>query len=324
MTATLPPDAPPAAAQALLEDGSLAIVADPGLRELAEPWMPRLDRPLVSAASAAALIRVEAGEPEVARPGGEPNMEMWGVGGWVLDGEVVIAGAEGRIGGRVELAAGRATLHIDARGEAPAIVEVSSALTIAAALLLGRLGRPLVHGAAVVARGGGAWLLAGGSFSGKTTTCVNLIRAGWDWLSDDHVVLQHAPGGALRAEGWPRRFNLDHGYAAGSSAGVRSRVDPEGFGPGRWRRTAPLAGLIFPRVEADLPTAVEPLHPAAALAQLLRHTPWLLADAGAAGPLLGLLQAAARLPAFDLRLGRDSYCNVKTLQMALSPVFGVS
>jgi hypothetical protein len=101
-------------------------------------------------------------------------------------------------------------------------------------------------------------------------------------------------------------------------------VDPEGFGPGRWCRAAPLAGLLFPRVEAELPTLAEPLHPAAALAQLVRHTPWLLADAGAAGPVLALLQGAARLPAWQLRLGRDSYRDVQRLQMALSPAVGAT
>ena len=317
------PDANAAAAdvltaQALLADGSLAVAVDPRLRDLAEPWMPRLERPDVNAASAAALLGVEAGAPHVSAPGGEPEMELVGIGGWLQGDEVVVADAKGRIGGSVHLSTRRATLRMATGGDAPQIVEASAALTMAAALLLGRLGRPLVHGGAVIAPGGGAWILAGGSFSGKTSSCITLIRAGWDWLSDDHVVLGGGPGAPLWVEGWPRRFNLDHGYGAGASRGVRSRVDPEGFGPGRWRRQAPLAGLLFPRVEAERPTALEPLHPAGALAQLLRHTPWLLADAGAAGPVLALLQEVCSRPAYTLCLGNDTYCNPQALQLVLS------
>jgi hypothetical protein len=324
MTATrVHPDATAAAAEALLEDGSLAVAVDPRLRDLVEPWMPRLERPRVAAAAAPALLRVEAGAPHVSAPAGEPQMEMLGIGGWIEDDEVVIADGHGRIGGRVHLSARRATLRMAQGDDAPQIVEASAALTMAAALLLGRLGRPLVHGGAVIAPGGGAWILAGGSFSGKTSTCITLIRAGWNWLSDDHVVLGGGPGAPLWVEGWPRRFNLDHGYAAGESQGVRSRVDPEGFGPGEWRRKAPLAGLLFPRVEAERPTGLEPLHPAGALAQLLRHTPWLLADAGAAGPVLALLREVCTLPAYTLRLGNDTYCNPHRLQFAISSGFNV-
>jgi hypothetical protein len=311
------------AAEAFLDDGSLAVAVDPRLRELVEPWMPRLERPRMAAASAAALLRVEAGAPQATAPGGEPEMELVGIGGWLQGDEVLIADPKGRIGGRVQLSARRATLRMAAGDDAPQIVEASAALTMAAALLLGRLGRPLVHGGAVMAPGGGAWILAGGSFSGKTSTTITLIRAGWDWLSDDHVVLGGGPGAPLWVEGWPRRFNLDHGYAAGESQGVRSRVDPEGFGPGRWRRRAPLAGILFPRVEAERPTAVEPLHPAAALAQLLRHTPWLLADAGAAGPVLALLREVCSRPAYTLRLGNDTYCNTHALQLVLTSGLGV-
>ena len=61
-----------------------------------------------------------------------------------------------------------------------------------------------------------------------------------------------------------------------------------------------------------------PLHPAGSLSLLLRHAPWLLADRQAAGPVLALLQEAACLPAHELRLGCDSYCNAHALQMALS------
>jgi hypothetical protein len=248
-------------------------------------------------------------------------MRLYDVRAWVPGGEerAVLADLHGGIGARVELAGARAEVRIDAGGGGPAARDVFATLTIAAALLLTRLRRALVHAAAVVAPGGGAWLLPGGSFNGKTTTCSTLIRGGWDYLCDDHVVLGLAPAGALLAEGWPRPFHLDLGYQAGVPEGVRARVDPDSFAPGRWRRTAPVAGLLFPRVEADLPTALSPLRPAAALGRLLRESPWLLADRAAAAPVLALLERTARLPAYELRLGRDCYRDETRLRAALAP-----
>ncbi|HET7229623.1 MAG TPA: hypothetical protein VFJ16_06445 [Longimicrobium sp.] len=312
-------------AHALLEDGSLIVVsAGARAHDLVELWLPLVTRNaamVTDGTDARAVIRVRAGEPPHAPPPGAPAMEMSGVGGWVTgDGEtVVFADAAGAIGVTVDLAARRAEVCVRTDRDPPETVQVVSTLTMVSALLLTRLRRALVHAGAVLPPGGGAWLLAGGSFSGKTSTCVTLIRGGWGWLSDDHVVLGRMDG-EIRVEGWPRRFNLDHGYASGASRGVRSRVDPEAFGPGAWQSTAPLAGLLFPRVEAGAPTALVPLHPAGALALLVRNAPWLLADARGAAPVLSLFQRAARLPAYELRLGADSYCNADRLQMVLGPV----
>jgi len=134
------------------------------------------------------------------------------------------------------------------------------------------------------------------------------------------VLLQRDSTGRLRVEGWPRQFNLDHGYAEGASRGVRGRVDPEGFGPGRWRRAAPLGGVLFPRVAAELPTAVAPVAAADALSRLLDQSPWLLADPGAAAAILALLGDTARTPRYELRLGGDCYRDPARLQQVLRPV----
>jgi hypothetical protein len=308
-----------ATTRALLEDGSLALEADEDVLPLVATWLPRV--PEQPGEGAAARIRVRFGDGAAPPPATKPEMELRTVGGWVLPGERVVLHEPGaRIGGEVDLAARRAEVWVRPGETAQSIeLEVAATLTIAAALLLTRLGRALVHAAAVVPPGGGgAWLLAGGSFSGKTTTCLTLVHAGWTWLADDAVVLHPGGDGAIQIEGWPRRFNLDHGYARGESEGVRSRVDPEAAIAARWRRSAPLAGLLFPRVEAERPTTLEPLHPAGALSLLLRHSPWILADAAGAPPVLALLQRAAKHPAHTLRLGHDSYCDASTLQFAVA------
>jgi hypothetical protein len=312
-----------AVTRALLEDGSLALRADPGVWDAVEPWFPRVPVRAPAPGATRARLRVRAGEPAFAVPGAPPVLDLRGVLGWIRpSGEILLHGAGEGASAVVDPAAGRAEVRLEPTGERNGVpgVEMFAALTLVSAFLLGRLGRTLVHAAAVVAPDGRAWLLAGGTFSGKSTTCVGLIRAGWDYLADDHVVLGRGTGGALEVEGWPRRFNLDHGYAAGESVGARSRVDPASFGPGRWRRRAPLGGVLFPRVEAASTTATAALHPAGALSRLLQQSPWLLADAGAARSVLALLEEAARAPAFDLRLGADSYRDLVRLRAVLEPV----
>ncbi|MDB4952044.1 MAG: hypothetical protein JWM27_4693 [Gemmatimonadetes bacterium] len=318
-------DAPPReVARALLEDGSLALRAEAGAWGAVEPWMPRIPAQEPAPRDVRACIHARPGGPEFAVPAEAPALELRNVHGWVRpNGTILLHGPEGRVSAAVDPSGRRAEVRLrpgEREGgdeEAETGVEIFAALTLASAFLLGRLERTLVHAAAVAAPGGPAWLLAGGTFSGKTTTCVNLIRAGWDYLADDHVVLGRAADGGVAVEGWPRRFNLDHGYAAGASLGVRGRVDPHGFGPGRWRPSAPLAGVLFPRVQAELPTALAPMHPAGALSKLLQQSPWLLADAGAAPGVLALLRDAAGTPARELRLGDDTYRDPGRLRAVL-------
>jgi hypothetical protein len=320
--AAVPAEPAPPVVRALLEDGSLALRAEAAVWDLVALWMPRIPSREAAPGEVRAWIQVEAGPPAFRVPAGPPELALQASAGWLLpSGEVLLCERERRVSAVADPAALRATVRFDLPDGAsdPLKVAIFEALTLPAALLLGRLGRALVHAGAVVAPDGRAWLLAGGTFSGKSSTCITLIRGGWDWLGDDHVLLARDSAGLLRVEGWPRKFNLDQGYAAGASRGVRGRVDPEGFGPGRWRRAAPLGGVLFPRVEAERPTALAPLAAADPLARLLDLSPWLLADPGAAPDILALLQAAALTPAYELRLGNDCYGDPALLQLVLRP-----
>jgi hypothetical protein len=322
MPSTADASAKPIVTRPLLEDGSLAVSADAEVWPAVEHWVPRFPPGAPAPDQPRACIRVRRGPPGFAAPTEKPAMDLRGVEGWIRPPRILLREPRGRVGGIVDLAAKRAELRLDGPLEVDGAlaVETVAALTLAAAFLVGRLDRSLVHAGAVVAPGGGAWLLSGGTFSGKTTTCVNLIRAGWSWLSDDHVVLSRAPGGGITVEGWPRRFSLDNGFAEGRSLGARTRVDPAAFGPGTWCRSAPLAGAFFPRVEAAEPTATEPMHPAGALGRLLQGSPWLLADSEAAPSILALQRDAASLPVHDLRLGADCYQDPARLAAILASV----
>jgi hypothetical protein len=313
----------------LLRDGGLRVSADGGALPAVRRWLPLSADEDVAASGDAAELRVStAAGPPHPPPGGAPELRLGTAAARVEGEEAVLWGTHG-LRGTVDLASRRAALSAPAPSGDPvadvdAAWEVYSGCTLSCALLLGRMRRALVHAAAAVDPAGGCWLLVGDAFSGKTTTCVNLVSAGWRYLSDDHVVLEaDGSDGGVTVEGWPRPFHLDEGFAAGAPSGVRMPVDPRERWPGQWLRAAPLAGLLFPRVEADRPTALEPAHAADALAALLRQSPWLLADRGAAAGVLALLGHAASAPSHGLRLGLDTYADPARLAMRLDTAHAV-
>jgi hypothetical protein len=299
--------------RSLLHDGALRMEISPGLLPAASRWIPLVpeDTP---ADPAGAVMRVLPSDAAGAPPLTTPTLRMGTVSAWLDDGRATLAGDSGLHGG-VELARGSCELRVPP--QAAASWDLFSAAALSSALLVGRLERALAHAAAVVGPDGRAWLLAGDSHAGKTTTSANLLQAGWHYVSDDQVVLYRSADGP-RVEGWPRPFHLDVGWERGAPLHRRGTTDPRERWPGRWVRTAALAGLLFPRVQAGEPTAREPLPAADALAGLLRQSPWLLADRGVAARVLRLLQEVASLPSYALRLGLDTYDDPARLVRVLS------
>lgn len=292
--------------RSLLQDGSLRAEIDPALALSAERWLPLI--PVDEERRAGArVLRISGGAPADPPPSADATLRIGNVSGWVDADGAVLAGASG-LRGTVRLDGGAELAVADAAPFAASEWDVFTAATLAGALMLGRMGRALVHAAVPVDADGRAWLLVGDTHAGKSTTCANLLQAGWRFVSDDHVILRTVEGG-IEAEGWPRPFHLDEGWESGAPLHRRGTTDPHARWPGQWVRTAPLAGLLFPRVEADRPTALERVSAAEALGRLMRQSPWLLADRGAARQILALLQAAAELPSWSLRLGLDSYAD---------------
>src|SRR5439155_20111720 len=121
------------------------------------------------------------------------------------------------------------------------------------------------------------------------------------YLPDDQRALASRDDG-IEVEGWLRPFHLDE-----DGAGERREVAAAELGLERWRRTARLAGAIFPTVSPAEPTLLTPLSSADALARLVRQTPWLLACRRSAPAVLALLTRVVAGGGFALRLGRDTY-----------------
>lgn len=331
----------------LTADGALRLEAHPAAAPLLARWLPRIPRASGAPPSPdAAVLRVSPAPPNLpsvsgdtghgdvawasasraetaTRVRGRRTLRLGNVSVWVAGDEAHLAGRAAPAHGDVDLSAGIAEVGWDPAADALATADaLYSMATVSCALLLGRMGRALVHAAAVVSPDGRAWLLAGDTHAGKTTTCVNLVAHGWRYVSDDHVILSADGDGGVVVEGWPRAFHLDEGWEDGSPTGRRGELDAAARWPGRWLRTAPLGGCLFPGVHAAEPTSLSPAPPAEALAGLVRQSPWLMADRVAAPAVMALLQRAAAHPAYALRLGLDTYRDRDLLVRRLSPALG--
>jgi hypothetical protein len=304
----------------LLSDGSLRLEIAGGLEGLVQRWLPRAlpDAALPSGngadrAADRAVIRI-AFAPPATRPtsADTPLLRLGTVSLWPCaerGNDVLLMAGAGPARGVIDLAAFEARLEVPAAHDAGRTAwDVHSMLTLASALLSGRLGSALVHAAAIQDPAGRGWLVVGDTHAGKTTTTLNLIRAGWNFLSDDQVVLSPRPGSdGVHVEGWLRPFHPDEGWDADAPSGRRVALDALELEPGSHRRTTVASILLFPQVVPDQPTMVTPMVPAEAMELLIRQTPWLLADRAAAPSVLDLLQKAVELPAWRLRLGLDTY-----------------
>lgn len=305
----------------LLADGSLVLQVDHRLLPAAERWIPLQVPKLETTATAAATIDVQYGRPRMTGRGvGAPTLRLGNVDARVDDaeGHVYLVGRSGARGS-LDLERRRSEIRSGDLTDTVA-TDIYAMLTVASAFMLGRLGCALLHSAAAVAPAGGAWMLVGDARAGKTTTTLNLIQGGWNYLSDDQVVLATEEDGSLSVEGWLRPFHVDAGWSVGQESARRESVDPSSLGPGRWQRRAPLAGALFLEIRPDSPTAVEPMGQADALAALVRQTPWLMADRVQAPTILALLISAIHLPTFRLSLGRDSYRDAPILLECLQPI----
>lgn len=308
-------------------DGALGLEIERGVEPFVRRWLPT-DLPTTAGDSApeamvmVGLARTRCSERQEAGRAalltlGSVEARAAGDGSRAFD-------LRGRGGarGRIDLADRRAELHAPDGDDEDAVArDLYSMLTLSAALLLGALGRALVHAGAVVEPGGGTWLLVGDARSGKSTTVATLIAEGWGFLSDDQLVIDRpVPDGPHRVEGWLRPFHLDQRWGQGEPGGPRRSVDPAGLGPGRRLSSAPAAGLIFPTVRPDRATRLSSVTGAGALALLIRQTPWLVAlPRERADRVLTLLRECCRLPTYRLRLGRDTFRDGPRLLEVLAP-----
>jgi hypothetical protein len=300
--------------QSLLHDGSLILSIDEALRHYASEWMPSLPETLEAAHPQGQSIRISSASLDRPLDPGSHSLALGRVKAWLLDSgrSAWLESDDTSIAANVDLISGAADLAIDVNGK-PSPFDVSAALTIIAGLLLVRSGRTPVHAGAVVhPETGLAWLLVGDTHSGKSTTTANLVRAGWSYLSDDYVVLARGAEGVM-VEGWPDDFHLEEGWHSGNPTGVRGTTRESEIRPDARREKAALGGILFPRVDASLPTLVTPVAGVIALERLIRQSPWLIADPLSARGVLDMMRTAAEKNTADIRVGRDTFASPQLL-----------
>ena len=186
-------------------------------------------------------------------------------------------------------------------------------------LLLRRVGWYHLHAATAIDPGGRGWLVTGNANAGKSTTAALLAASGWKVGTDDAAFLErrserilvhatHAPI-ALREGG--RRLLAS---AGGIMLPDRGKYGfwPEDLG-GIWTPLVSPDIVIFPTVGRTRTTA-QPIPGAAALAELVRWSAWVLLEPDLAQRHLDVLsQLAGQARCYRVTLGRDLFARPNRL-----------
>ena len=174
------------------------------------------------------------------------------------------------------------------------------------AYLLAPFDRFLLH-AGAVGRDGRALVLLGQTGSGKSTSTYAALRAGWDVLGDDHVVLRRGSSG-IEVTGIPKPLSVPGEVAADLPHGARRMHDVRD----RWELPADviatgwwqLSSAVAVRHADSLGGEVEPVDRLRLLREIIAAFP----ASGSREPLgrfMPLAGELSRLSHSELRLGRD-------------------
>jgi len=220
----------------------------------------------------------------------------------------------GRVVLQCEPASGRIRIAVVSDDPSERVVAAHPLLTVALHETVKRFGRFPLH-AAGLALGGRGVLVPGTSGAGKSTLTVTLVRAGFDFLSDDTVFLTRDDDGIV-ASGFPDEIDVTEGTVAMFTElrhleGVAPalgrdkhgfRVD-EVFGVTPLEQCRPTA-LVFPRVEEGPSPHLEQLAPSEALVELMPNV--LVTEPVATQAHMDMLGDLVRtVPSYRFRPGRD-------------------
>lgn len=185
----------------------------------------------------------------------------------------------------------------------PSAAELARVTSFAVCAALRRFGMFELHGAGVVALESEAGvLIVGPSGSGKSTLTTQLARAGWNYLSDDELLLS-LNGEEIEARGFRSFFAL---VSPDANSVLKSSFEPAGvFSAPRVDHVKPRF-LFFTKISGAAETQLHELTQAETMSRLIRACPWATYDTAIAGLNLELLSRLARqVKGFNLMAGTD-------------------
>ncbi len=231
---------------------------------------------------------------------------------------------------RVHVHEGGGRIEVDYGGEEVVTGSARATLEIAVALALRDRGFFHVHAAAVLHPSRGPVLLVGASGAGKTTATIALVEAGYGFIGDDALLLDET-----RLCSFPRPFHLGPATLAAfprlepftrptEGRGDKRQLDPALAFPGRHHATSPAPVLaLYPRIEREGPTRIEPLPAADALGELIGQSGGLvIRDIPRKHEHLALLTRLTNGARHaELCLGRDLLADPSILARVLDAAF---
>jgi hypothetical protein len=175
------------------------------------------------------------------------------------------------------------------------------------------------------------YLFLGRSGSGKTTAMLSLIAAGWNYLSDDAMVISASPQGRIVARPLRRSFSLkpDHlnrypGLDAYATELVpttnKRRLDPRQVWPEQYTPVANPVFIVACTPADKEPTHITPIPRTESLARLVGSTPWLMFDQATASAHLETFRSlAATCRSFELKAGPELIQDGDRLASLIAP-----
>ena len=197
-------------------------------------------------------------------------------------------------------------------------------------LLLRREGYVPLHTAALVKSSAGV-LLTAAPDSGKSTQALGLVRAGWQYLTDDSALLYLA-GDTVEVLPLRRDFGLDQEAQKVFPEMIphtlpfltderKRRVDMAALYPDRALERGVPRLLLFPQIRDQPQSQLLPLSQKDALLGLMHQSPFLALDPDVATPHLDLLRTlAGQAAAYRLLAGHDLRDHPERLADLLAPV----
>lgn len=198
--------------------------------------------------------------------------------------------------------------------------ELTQSTSFAVAAALRRCGLFDLHTAGVVSPDRSkAALIIGPSGSGKSTLALQLVAAGWGYLSDDVVFLSRA-GAEVEARGFRRFFAVTENTVLPQGVGAlpnaisppdhiakaKRRFEPQNFFPSTYVPKSVPRLLFFSSHSGESETRIHELSQVQTMKRLITSCPWATYEKTMAPENLSVLsQLARQCRAFDLFAGTD-------------------